>query len=112
MVPTVAAADDPHDPTMRTAVARTRDREIIRGLNLQELAHVRERDARYAESSRAWRSRSGAASVDPEYSHRSQGYAHAMAAYASDQNQYQRDLSQWRRAVSACRAGDYSACDD
>lgn len=55
MMPTVALADDPHDPAMRSAAARARDREIVRQLNLQELARVRERDARYAEGWRAWR---------------------------------------------------------
>lgn len=41
LVPTVAAADDPNDPTMRSAAARARDHAIIRQLNLQELARVR-----------------------------------------------------------------------
>lgn len=112
VVPTVAVADDPNDPTMRSAAARARDREIIRQLNLQELAQVRERDARYAEGWRAARSRSTSRTADPEYSGRSQDYEQTMAAYASDRKHYERELSQWRRAVAACRAGDYSFCDN
>lgn len=111
-VPTVAAADDPNDPAMRSAAARARDREIIRQLNVQELARVRERDARYAEGWRAARARSNSVAADPEYSRRSQDYEQAMANYARDRNQYARELSQWRRAVAACRSGDYSFCDD
>lgn len=41
-VPGVALADDPYDPSMRTQGARERDRAIIRKLNQQELARVRE----------------------------------------------------------------------
>ena len=50
-----ALADDPNDPTMRTAAARARDRAIIRQLNLAELRKVRARDARLAKQWRAWR---------------------------------------------------------
>lgn len=102
IVPAVAAADDPKDPAMRSAAARARDREIIRQLNLQELARVRKRDARYAEGWRATRARSSDGSRD---------HARAMADYARDRAQYERELAEWRRAVAACRAGDYSACD-
>lgn len=111
VLPTVAAADDPKDPAMRNATARARDREIIRQLNLQELAQVRERDGHYAEGWRAARPRSSSA-ADREYSRRSQDYEHAMATYANNRDHYERELSQWRRAVAACRAGDYSSCDD
>ncbi|EGD59214.1 hypothetical protein Y88_1276 [Novosphingobium nitrogenifigens DSM 19370] len=82
-VPTIAMADDPHDPTMRSARARARDHEIIRRLNLRESAHVRERDARYAAQN---------------------------DAYVRSRQQYEHDMANWRRAVSACQSGDYSAC--
>lgn len=89
---TSAYADDPYDPTMRSPAARARDKAIIRSLNLKELARVRERDARYAAEARASRN--------------------AMDAYAADRARYERDMAAWRRAVAACRAGDYSACDN
>lgn len=50
-----ALADDPNDPTMRSAAARARDKEIIRQLNLAEARRVKERDARLAKQWRAWR---------------------------------------------------------
>jgi hypothetical protein len=87
-LPGLAHADDPNDPSMRSAAARARDHEATRRLNLDQAAMVRERDARYAQG---WRS---AGNGD----------------YAAANAQYQRDLEQWRRAVSACRAGDYGAC--
>lgn len=101
MMPVTAWADDPHDPAMRSAAARARDREMIRQLNLRESARVRERDARYAQG---WRSAQagGDAAGDHE---------RAMADYARDRADYERDMAEWRRAVAACRAGDYSACD-
>lgn len=97
MMPAVALADDPHDPTMRTAAARARDREMTRQLNLAEIARVRQRDARYAAS-------------DDEYAARSQDHERAMANYVRSRVQYEREMAGWRRAVAACRAGDYSAC--
>lgn len=102
MMPATAWADDPNDPAMRSAAARARDREIIRQLNLQEAARVRERDARYAEGWRAY-------DADREYSSRDN--RRSMNDYARDRAQYERDMARWRRAVAACRAGDYSACD-
>ena len=44
MIPAALHADDPRDPTMRTAEARARDRAIIRQLNRNELARVRRRE--------------------------------------------------------------------
>lgn len=102
MVPAVAQADDPNDPTMRSAAARARDRAIIRQLNLREAARVRERDAGYAQGWREWRS-AQAGNAD---------YSRDRTDYARDRAQYERDMARWRRAVAACRAGDYSACDD
>lgn len=111
-LPGAALADDPNDPVMRSAAARLRDRETIRQLNRDELARVQARDAGYAEGWRAYRDRTGSTEVDPAYSRQSQDYARAQADYAADRAAYQRDLARWRRAVAACRAGDYSACED
>ena len=109
--PTLALADDPHDPTMRSAEARARDAATIRRLNREELARVQERDAGYAAGWQAWRERGGAAQGDPTYSHRSADYARARAEYQRDRADYERDLARWRRAAAACRDGDYYACE-
>jgi hypothetical protein len=93
LMPAVALADDPHDPTMRSAAARARDSAGTRQLNRQELARVRARDARNG----GWRSSGRNAAADAEYAH--------------DRAQYERQMAAWRRAVAACQAGDYSACD-
>lgn len=103
MMPVAAWADDPHDPAMRSAAARARDREIIRQLNLRESARVRERDARYAQGWRAAQAERRYALGDHE---------RAVSDYARDRAQYERDMEAWRRTVAACRAGDYSACND
>lgn len=100
LVPVSALADDPNDPAMRSAAARARDRAIIRELNLKQAAMVRERDARYAEGWRAAREYA-AGSHDAD-----------RADYARRRAQYDRDMAAWRAAVAACRAGDYSACDN
>ena len=110
LTPAAALADDPHDPAMRTAAARARDHEIIRQLNLQELAMVRERDARYAPGWRATRADRGAG-ADADYAARTRDHERALDDYARNRARYERDMAQWRRAVAACRAGDYSACD-
>lgn len=112
LIPATALADDPTDPAMRSPAARSRDREIIRQLNREELARVRERDARYAEGWRAYRGRANLAATAPDYSRQTRDYERAQADYARDRAAYQRDLAQWRRAVAACRDGDYSACED
>lgn len=96
ILPTVALADDPNDPAMRSPAARAADRAQIRALNREELAYTRERDARYAQG---WRT---ARSGDHEM---------AMADYARSREQYEQQMADWRRAVAACRQGDYSACD-
>jgi hypothetical protein len=108
-MPAVALADDPRDPAMASADARARDKETIRQLNLRELARVRERDARYAEGWRATRANAGR---QAEYAARSRDHDRALADYARERASYERAMAQWRRAVAACRAGDYSACDD
>jgi hypothetical protein len=110
MMPTVALADDPHDPTMRSAAARARDRALTRQLNLDEMARVSQRDARATQGWRAARADDSAAAS--EYTARSRDHEHAVANYARDRAQYERDMAAWRRAVAACRAGDHSACDN
>lgn len=109
VLPAAALADDPRDPTMRSAAARARDRAIIRQLNLQELARVRARDARYAEG---WRAAREGRAADAEYAARSRDHEQDMADYARSRARYDREMSEWRRAVAACNRGDYSACDD
>ena len=111
MMPAGALADDPHDVTMRSAKARALDREVTRKLNLRESANVRQRDERFAQRRRAARMESAAA-ADDEYAARSRDHERAMANYARDRAQYEREMAGWRRAVAACRAGDYSACDN
>jgi hypothetical protein len=103
MLPAAALADDPHDPAMRNAAARARDREITRGLNAREHAMVRQRDARYARERRGF--------GGDEYAARSQDHDRAMASYARNRAQYEREMAEWRNSVAACRSGDYSACD-
>ncbi len=92
LLPAVALADDPHDPTMRSSTARERDRAIIRRMNQQQLAYVRERDARIMRNYR--RAQGG-----------SEGYADARA-------DYERQMASWRRAVAACNAGRWEYCDN
>ena len=92
LLPAVALADDPHDPTMRSPAARARDRAIIRQMNQQQLAYVRDRDARIMRDYR--RAKSGG-----------EGYADARA-------DYDRQMASWRRAVAACNAGRWEYCDN
>lgn len=90
LVSVAASADDPRDPSMRSAAARARDAAVIRRLNQEQLAYVQNRDAQYAQGWRAYRE---APRVVPE---RQAAYAHEMAA--------------WRRAVAKCNAGYYEYC--
>ena len=92
LLPAVAHADDPNDPTMRSAAARARDRAIIKRMNQQQLAYVRQRDARMMENYRA-------ANGDRD------SYDDARADYA-------RRMASWRHAVAACNAGRWEYCDD
>lgn len=104
LVPVAAQADDPNDPAMRSAAARARDRAMIKKMNENQLAYVRQRDAGYAEGWRAWRDagegRQPARSGDPR----------ADADYADARADYQRQMAEWRHAVSACRSGQYEYC--
>jgi hypothetical protein len=104
VVPGVAMADDPHDPQMRTQAARERDRAIIRKLNQQELARVRERDARYAQGWAQWRERNGSGNRS------GQAGRDADRDYAEARDDYEQRMSEWRHAVEACRAGRYEYC--
>lgn len=90
LVPAAASADNPNDPTMRSAEARARDKAIIKRLNQDQLAHVQSRDARYATGWRAWRE-------GPQVN-------------AARQAQYEREMAAWRRAVARCRAGYREFC--
>lgn len=95
-----AWADDPNDPAMRDPAARARDRAIIRKLNLDQLAYVRQRDAQLAPQWQAWRERYGDDGADL-----------AEAAYARARAEHERAMAQWRRTVAACNSGDWDACE-
>ena len=82
----VALADDPRDPAMRSGEARARDKAIIRQLNLDQAAYVRTRDARYA---KGW-----------------QDYKDQPARQAA----YERKMAEWRRAVRLCENGHHEYC--
>jgi hypothetical protein len=112
MMPAAALADDPRDPTMRSAAARARDHEAIRQLNLQELAMVRHRDSQYGQGWGAVRGNGNSADNSAEYNGDSQAHERAMADYVRSRAQYQREMAEWRRAVAECRQGNYSACDN
>ena len=99
MLPNLAFADDPHDPSMRSAAARAHDHETIRQLNLQELAMVRSRDAQYAQGWRAARA-----------SGNSQAHDGAMADHARNLAQYRRDMAAWRRRMAACKPRTDGRC--
>lgn len=85
-VSSIAYADDPNDPAMRSAAARARDKAIIRKLNLDQAAYVKARDARQAAG---WRS---------------------YKAYPARQAAYERRMAEWRRAVRMCKSGRYEYC--
>lgn len=89
-----ASADDPNEKLSPQELAL--DRATVRRLNNEQLASVRQRDARYAMGWRAYDSQHGSSSK--------------QVKYAQAQRQYEADLARWRRDVAACRAGDYSRC--
>ena len=99
-VSTAALADDPNDPSMRDPRNRARDRAIIRQLNVDQLAYVRARDARYAEGWRAHR----------ELPERRAEHAREVSRYDRERDQYERDMAAWRRDVAECRAGNTRRC--
>jgi hypothetical protein len=45
-------------------------------------------------------------------SDRNRNNAAAQSRYRAERADYDRRMKEWRRRVSACRQGDYSACDD
>jgi hypothetical protein len=100
-----AMADDPLDPAMATRTARERDRAIIRQLNDDQLAHVRERDAGYAQGWQTYRE--GRAANTPRPEQRSDA---GQGAYAHALEEYDAAMAEWRRDVSDCRAGYYERC--
>lgn len=109
LFPSVAMADDPRDPLLsRSAEARARDKAIIRRLNQDELAHVRERDARYAEGWQAYREQGGR---NEDYAARRSDYDRAQADYARQRAAYERQRAAWRHAVQMCESGHYEYCD-
>lgn len=92
LLPAAALADDPHDPTMRSAAARARDRAIIKRMNLDQLAYVRRRDARRMQAF-----------------HEAQGARDTR--YADARAEHGREMAAWRRAVAACHAGRWEYCE-
>lgn len=92
LLPIAAHADDVYDPTMRSAAARARDSAIIKRMNQQQLAYVRQRDTKRSQSSHA---------AQREHDR----YADARAEYAQK-------MGAWRRAVAACNAGQWEHCDN
>lgn len=99
LMPVLAQADDPNDPTMRSPAARARDRAMIRKLNLDELARTRKRDAGYAEGWRQYRD--GGSGIRQSSDN---------ADYARARSDYERQMADWRYAVAACRDGRYDYC--
>ena len=92
LLPTAALADDPRDPSMKSAAARARDSAETRRLNQGQLSYVRDRDARIIGDHRA-----SQGEID-------RNYADARADYS-------RKMAAWRRAVAACNAGQRDYCD-
>lgn len=93
LLPATAFADDPYDLTMRTAAARAKDRAIIKQMNQNQLAYVRERDANNLQSYR-------------------QAQTERTSAYADARAEHERKMTAWRRAVAACNAGRWDSCDN
>lgn len=87
---------------MRTAEARARDKAIIKQLNEDQLAYVRERDAGYASGWKAYRNTRTGAEDD--------GYEASQRSYSDARRDYDAAMAQWRQDVSACRAGHYEHC--
>jgi hypothetical protein len=92
LLPSAAIADDPHDPSMRSAAARARDRAVIKRMNQDQLAYVRRRDAKRMQA------------FNEAKSARDSKYADARSAYG-------REMAAWRRAVAACHAGRWEYCE-
>ncbi len=95
-----------------------RDREIIRNLNLRQLAYVRQRDAAQAhrqEANRDARAEYEAAYDDyvqqrADYLRRRNAYEGSMDSYAQQRRTYEEDHAAWRRTVEACEAREGASC--
>ena len=125
LVPSAAMADDPNDPDMRDPRNRARDRAIIKQMNLDQLAHVRARDARYAEGWKAYREAQNGGGSNADYSQaRAEGnrerteyardrarHEQDRARHEQDRARHEQDMAAWRRAVAKCRAGHHEYCD-
>ena len=106
MLPQGALADNPRDPTM-TPEAIARDREIIRKMNLDQLAYVRDRDAGYAAG---WRNHAGAQTAAPRqeadaYGTRNRAYEQDLARYREARQRYEREMAQWEQDRESCAPG-------
>lgn len=117
LAPGAALADDPHDPAMRSAAARARDKAEIARLNRNQLAYVSKRDAGYAKDWAAYRDAQGAGQgqgqargARSDYEETAYDEGSDGAAYTQSRRQYERDLAEWRYAVNQCRAGNYAYC--
>lgn len=109
LAPALALADDPKDPVLsRSAEARARDKAIIRQLNQDQLAHVRERDAHYAEG---WKAYQQQGAQQQAYDAARADHERAMDAYARERAAYERERAAWRRAVQMCESGHYEYCE-
>jgi hypothetical protein len=97
-----ALADDPYERLSPEELEH--DREDIRRLNREQLAFVRERDARYTEGWRAYGRDAGPPEAD------SRGYQQQLRAYKADRQRYEKAMAEWRQNVAACRAGNYEYC--
>jgi hypothetical protein len=92
LLPAAALADDPRDPSMKSAAARARDSAETRRLNQGQLSYVRDRDARIIGDHRE-----AQGEIDRDYADARADYSRKMAA--------------WRQAVAACNAGQRAYCD-
>ncbi|SFG17899.1 hypothetical protein SAMN05518801_10977 [Novosphingobium sp. CF614] len=100
-----ALADDPNDRLTPDELAR--DRAIIRQLNQDQLAQVRQRDARYADGWDSYaRARNGWRDGEDG---NARPASRDDADYAA-RREYQDAMAEWRADVRACREGDYSRC--
>lgn len=111
LVPSAAMADDPNDPDMRDPRNQARDRAIIKQMNLDQLALVRARDARYAERWKAYRDARNGGRDNADYSRAKAENNRQSADYERDRARHEQDMTAWRRSVAMCRAGHYEYCD-
>ncbi len=111
LAPTAAMADDPNDPDMRDPRNRARDREIIKQMNLDQLAYVRQRDAGYADGWKAYREAKNGTGANADYARARADNDRERADYAHERAKHAQDMAAWRRAVALCRAGHYEHCD-